>query len=693
MKKYITAILLSFAVLSVSNAQNRNTRSGSPAEGRGNAHSLNHMQEHLQDTTNLGKPSMYTWKIDPRFGERIMIPNDSVLENFHQSSLVEGKGLGVSYLGNIGSPAEFKYFLDKPQSSRFTFLNNYRFWRKDPTDQLFLNTKIPYSNIYYQKGGGGQSSEEHFKMDMSSNFGKKLNVGFNFDYMYARGFYQSLYNRQINYDFFASYMGDRYKMYAYAANNNFNNSENGGIKHPGYITRPDTISTFRGSSLDIPVRMKNTWNRMRGRHLYVTNRYDLGSDKEEYQVNDSTTAFRKKENYVPLSSVIFTTHYTDQKRRMRSYDSANLDTLYTTNLDGVIMRYPQYIGDMDDIMSYYSFKNTLALTMNEGFRSWTKFGLTAFVEYDLRKFSMPASLQSQGDWGSHNILPTTLPGMNQQYSERVLFIGGVLSKEKGKYLRYKAYAEKDLLNGDYRLEGQLTTMLKFKGKDFALKANAYLKDIMPSFFENHFNSKYWSWNNDFNDTRRFFVGGEILFPAFSFSKTKLSGGTENIWNYIYYGEDGRPAQESALVNVLSFRLDQQFKLGMLHWDSQVAYQTTSNDKVIPLPELTFYTNLYIITKIAKVLTLQLGADTHFFTKYYAPGYEPLTIQFYNQRDQEIGGFPIATAYANLHLKNTRFFIMMYNIADGMGNSSSFTVPNYPINPRMIKFGLSWKFNN
>ena len=100
-----------------------------------------------------------------------------------------------------------------------------------------------------------------------------------------------------------------------------------------------------------------------------------------------------------------------------------------------------------------------------------------------------------------------------------------------------------------------------------------------------------------------------------------------------------------------------------------------------------------MTKIAKVLTLQMGVDGHFFTEYYAPGYEPLTMQFYNQREEKIGNFPITTAYINLHLKFTRFYIMMYNLTNGMGNGESFTLYRYPVNPRMLKLGISWRFNN
>lgn len=91
--------------------------------------------------------------------------------------------------------------------------------------------------------------------------------------------------------------------------------------------------------------------------------------------------------------------------------------------------------------------------------------------------------------------------------------------------------------------------------------------------------------------------------------------------------------------------------------------------------------------------MQLGVDAHYHTKYYAQGYDPALGQFINQNEVEVGNFPFATAYANLHLKKTRFFVMMYNIAQGYGDSNYYITPNYPVNPMVFKFGLSWNFTN
>ena len=141
-----------------------------------------------------------------------------------------------------------------------------------------------------------------------------------------------------------------------------------------------------------------------------------------------------------------------------------------------------------------------------------------------------------------------------------------------------------------------------------------------------------------------------------------------------------PAQESGNIQVLSATLKQDFRLGILHLDNEVTWQKSSNETVLPLPQLSLYHNLYLLAKIAKkVLTVQLGADVRYFTKYNAPAYTP-AIQH-----------PIVNVYANLHLKRTRIFAMMYHVNAGMGKGNYFLVPHYPINPRLFKIGISWNF--
>ena len=110
--------------------------------------------------------------------------------------------------------------------------------------------------------------------------------------------------------------------------------------------------------------------------------------------------------------------------------------------------------------------------------------------------------------------------------------------------------------------------------------------------------------------------------------------------------------------MLSASLNQDFKLGIFHLDNEVTWQKSSDQTVLPLPDLSLYHNFYMQFKLAKkVLSVQLGADVRYFSKYNAPAYMPAIQNFHLQpeNDQvEIGGYPIVNVYANLHLKAYTF---------------------------------------
>ena len=142
-------------------------------------------------------------------------------------------------------------------------------------------------------------------------------------------------------------------------------------------------------------------------------------------------------------------------------------------------------------------------------------------------------------------------------------------------------------------------------------------------------------------------------------------------------------------------LQQKLKFGILHLDGEVVYQKSSEEDILPLPELSAYANLYIRAGLVKnVLKVELGADARYFTKYDAPDYSPVIGQFYLQNPADkvsIGGCPMVSVYANFQWKRTRFFLMMYNVNQSSSGSGYFLAPHYPINPRMLKLGISWNF--
>ena len=153
-----------------------------------------------------------------------------------------------------------------------------------------------------------------------------------------------------------------------------------------------------------------------------------------------------------------------------------------------------------------------------------------------------------------------------------------------------------------------------------------------------------------------------------------------------------PVQHSGSVQVFSAKLEQRLKAGILHWDNRITYQTSSNEAVISIPKLAVYSNLYLKCNIA-TLKLQFGIDCDYYTKYYAPSYQPATMAFYNQREVKCGNYPFMNLYANMKLQKARFYVLFSHINQGWFGKNYFSMPNYPLNPRRFQIGVAVDFPN
>ena len=143
-----------------------------------------------------------------------------------------------------------------------------------------------------------------------------------------------------------------------------------------------------------------------------------------------------------------------------------------------------------------------------------------------------------------------------------------------------------------------------------------------------------------------------------------------------------------------FGINQNFRLWYFHWDNNLVFQKTSNNYVLPLPEWSWYSNFYFqYNNLFGVLSLQLGVNMRYNTKYYAPAYMPATGQFYIQNKQEFGDYPYMNAYINCHLKRARFFVEYNHLNKGMSGDNYLVLPGYALNPSFIKFGVSANFSN
>jgi hypothetical protein len=311
-------------------------------------------------------------------------------------------------------------------------------------------------------------------------------------------------------------------------------------------------------------------------------------------------------------------------------------------------------------------------------------GITAFLEHDYRKYArlspdavLRDSANSFSRLASHN--------------ENLLWAGAELSKRRGKVLTYSALGKLCVLGedvGDFELSGGLNTTFSLWKHPVTLKAGGYIKYLHPDYFLEQYYSNHFSWQNAFTNENKTQINGLLDIPALGFT---FYATLENLTNHVYFNNQAVPEQYAGNIQVLTADWKQHLQLGILNWDNNLVYQASSNQAILPLPDLTVYSNLYLKTILSKVLISQFGVDCRYHTEYYAPAYMPATGQFYTQQEIKIGNYPYMNAYANFHLKRMRFFVMYSHLSRFFANPRYFSGPHYPMNPAIIKAGLSWNF--
>lgn len=694
MMKKIFTISLFIIVCVVSNAQNAlQSQFGTSASGMNN--NRYDRNGNPIDTTAVVDAStvpigLNSWVIEERFGNIIPIPVDTLQFGFQNINDTGGPTGHYTYLGNIGSPRISHVFFERPEATQEFFTDPYDFTYTTPGKIIYTNTKSPFTNLTYFRQGTARQTNEKFKAYFAVNVNKRLGFGFNIDYIYGRGMYMNQSTGLFNGNLFAYYNGDKYDMHFSFTNDNFRVTENGGIIDDRYITHP--LEMIEGKrqfrSYEIQTRLKDIWNQNTGYHTFLSHRYNLGFYKDETAENDTVI----KEVFVPVTSIIHTVKFDYNKRNYRSHNDAQNREYFNNNFLG---------NDSTDITKFMSVKNTVGLSLREGFNKWAKAGLTAFASFEHRRFAMTDSIAGT-------------PGQFiRDYKENNLSVGGQLSKTQGKTLHYDVLGEVVLLGedlGQFSLEGKADLNFKLFNDTVRLDMNAYIKNLNPAFYYRHFHSKHYWWDNSLSKINRTRLEGKLSVDHW---KTQLSAGVENIKNYTYldntsvgvadknnadkinYMNDAAVKQHTGNIQIFSAKLKQDFQLGIFHLDNEIVYQKSSNSNIIPLPELVLYHNLYIRAALfKKVLTLELGADMRYFTQYYAPDYSPAIGQFYLQNPDtryKLGGYPLVNGYLNIHLKRTRIFVQMYNLVQGEGDKSYIFAPHYPLNPRSFTFGISWNF--
>ena len=219
------------------------------------------------------------WTVDGRFGDRRAATVDTVPHMYPNTIFTTGLRGEYNTTGNLGAPRINRIFIDRPETDQFVFTQPYDYV-VTPVDEFhFTNTLSPFTNITYNNAGNRTNGEDHLVAKFGVNAGKKLGVGFNFDYLYGRGYYSSQSTSHFKYLMYGSYIGDRYQAHLLFSTIHQKVTENGGITDDDYVKHPESFDDNFATS-EIPTVLEENWNRNNNQHIFFTHRYNIGFSRK-----------------------------------------------------------------------------------------------------------------------------------------------------------------------------------------------------------------------------------------------------------------------------------------------------------------------------------------------------------------------------------------------------------------------------
>lgn len=636
--------------------------------------------------TDSVKPGS-AWTLTFPLGNHLESSIDTLTYNFQRTAIPALVTDAYATTGNLGAEGINLIYFDRQQRETFFFKDALDAWLPSFRKQKFYNVYVPTTILSYGFAGNKQNHQDRLKTEFAGNVNRRIGIGANLDYIYSKGAYEAQATKDFAFGFSTYYLGDRYELQAFYNHYNFLNKENGGITDDLYITDPAQLQggVSKIEPKSIPTRLNAAHTRLNGDELFMTHAYKIGFWKSQ-EVNDTLT----REIYIPVTRFIYSFDLQHNHHFFLNTNSTQGEQFWEN-------RYLNPSGTRDN--TYLTeMTNSFGIELIEGFQKWAKFGLSAYISYQTQKYKQ-ATYYPQPELSDTDIEALTPLPVNFHVpptaTRSLLWAGGRLQKDQGSILRYAASARFGLVGdvvGDLELDGRLSSRFKLLGDSVMISAGAEFKNQAQPYLLQNFVSNHFAWNNDFGKTRRYKIHGELLIP---WTKTTLSAGVENIQNYVFFNSASLPQQFGGNIQVFSARLDQQLRVGLLNWNNTVYYQKTANSDVLPLPEFTIYSNLFLKFIAFNVLKLQIGVDCDYYTRYNGLDYQPATMTFHVQGDDKIkiGNYPMMNAYVSARLYQTRFYILYSHFNQGWFSKESFLLPHYPMNPRRLEFGLSVDFSN
>jgi hypothetical protein len=629
---------------------------------------------YAQNPDTLKKPRILKqWNLSSDFSEEISIPFDTVFSLFNRFKIADRYSPVNANLGNYGLPFYQINFFDRITDPDKFLYNYYYPFMHLPDKAVFMNTQVPFTEIVWTFAGPKETSEQTFRVRHSQNVNRYLNLGLIYDIIYSLGKYNYQRSEDKTFTLYSSYTGVKYKLYFSAGLNNLVSYENGGIQDV------NDLSKFVSSkNRDVPVKLgglDKANSKLKNSNLLLVQRYTIGGSA----IAKKDSLNQKKSGLFGLSGTF--SHIFTIESNKRTYS----DALPTSGFYDSI-----FINNKITFDSLYSrnISNTLRFD---------------FATDEKRKFRLGGGVGLRNEIFRYSqIVPThdTMFADTAVWNRSNNAVIGRLFNNIGDKFMWMANGELILSgfrSGDFTLNGEISKSFYWKKGKASWLLTGGIINRQPSFWFENWGSNHFEWHNNFNKEFRIDLGSVFSYPA---RTTEIKFNYAIIKNFTDFDTLALPSQYSGGLSVAMISMRKGLKAWKFHLDTDLIIQKSSNTEVLDLPLATirsalYFEHLFRFKSTGGKLNLQLGADANYNTLYHPYSYMPATGRFFRQDQVSAGNYPFINVFLNLKIQRTRLFIMFDHLNAGlMGDQIRYNylmVPGYPMNVRMLRYGLAWTF--
>ena len=625
---------------------------------------------------------LVSWKHD-RFFNRVepFVWDTTADYHFHDYPYLK-EDIGGTFLGVPGSAVQtYNFFKREDPRSTVSFYAPYESWTYTPASIPMFNTKTPYTELAYYGNllNSETSSNDDIRIFTTQNIIPALNVSLEFKTYGGAGILQNSKARNKTAFATANYLGKKYLAHGGIIWNSVNRAENGGLIDLAMV-RDTTVKNVQ----ELEVYLTSATNKYSKRTVFFDQTVRIPfSFIEDLKHRGDTSYVRKDTLNKDLTSV-----YLGTSSEWSVYNKMYKDAVNSSDAAGrAFYNNTFYINPSKSADSLHTMQLDNRVFLR--FQPWHDDAVVSKLEGGVGD-----RYQSHYSLRPDSYLYKPKP---DKWNSVYAYAGA-----EGRLSRYFEWDALGQLNfaghdaGDFFIRGKAKiSVFPFRRDSLSpisLTARFETDLKEPDYYEQHMYSNHYMWDNDFSKVSTTRIQGSLDFPKW---KIYASAGYALLANNIYYDSLGVIRQNKEAMSVLTAALRKDFHLGIFRMENSVLFQVSSDEKVVPVPKLAANLRWYLQFPIVRedVLKMQIGVDARYNTKWYAPGFNPVAGNFYNQREEEYGGTPLFDVFLNLQWKQACVFLKMENAGMGwpMEKHEYFSAHHYIYPPRRIKFGITWPF--